>query len=93
MKNLNDLTAVMDKLTPLERQQVEAAKSSYMLHVAMVTSDYVKQKEEYENLELLAGDDPLTRTTLNLLRDQIIELENKVSQLACELESHFNISA
>ena len=94
MKNLSDLTAVLDKLTPLEQQQVEAAKSSYMLHVAMVTSEYIQQKEELENFELLTDpEDAISQQTLALIRKQVTEMEMKVSQLACELENHFNISA
>ena len=94
MKNLNDLTAVLDQLTPLERQQVEAAKSSYMLHVAQVTMEYIQQKEELDNFELLvAPDDAISQQTLSLIRQQVAEMESKMTQLSCELENHFGISA
>jgi hypothetical protein len=94
MKNLTNLTAALENLTPLERQQVEAAKSSYMLHVAMVTAEYIQQKEELENFELLTDpEDAISQQTLVLIRKQVTEMEMKVSQLACELENHFNISA
>jgi hypothetical protein len=94
MKNLNDLAAVLKQLTPLERQQVEAAKSSYMLHVAQVTMEYIQQKEELDNFELLvAPDDAISQQTLSLIRQQVAEMESKVSQLSCELENHFGISA
>ena len=94
MKNLNDLAAVLKQLTPLERQQVEAAKSSYMLHVAQVTMEYIQQKEELDNFELLVPpDDAISQQTLSLIRQQVAEMESKVSQLSCELENHFGISA
>ena len=94
MKNLNDLAAVLDRLTPLERQQVEAAKSSYMLHVAQVTMEYIQQKEELDNFELLvAPDDAISQQTLSLIRQQVAEMESKMTQLSCELENHFGISA
>ena len=94
MKNLNDLSAVLKNLTPLERDQIDRAKSSYMLHVAQVTMEYVKQKEELDNFELLvAPDDAISQQTLSLIRQQVAEMESKVSQLSCELENHFGISA
>ena len=94
MKNLNDLSAVLKNLTPLERDQIDRAKSSYMLHVAQVTMEYVKQKEELDNFELLvAPDDAISQQTLLLIRQQVAEMESKVSQLSCELENHFGISA
>jgi len=91
---LTDLSAALANLTPLERTQIEAAKSSYMLHVAIVTSEYIKQKEELENFELFTDpEDAISQQTLVLIRKQVAEMEMKVSQLACELENHFNISA
>lgn len=94
MKNLNDLTAVLKNLTPLERDQIDRAKSSYMLHVAQVTMEYIQQKQELDNFELLvAPDDAISQQTLLLIRQQVAEMESKVSQLSCELENHFGISA
>jgi hypothetical protein len=94
MKNLNDLSAVLKNLTPLERDQIDRAKSSYMLHVAQVTMEYIQQKEELDNFELLvAPDDTISQQTLLLIRQQVAEMESKVSQLSCELENHFGICA
>ena len=94
MKNLDDLTAVLKNLTPLERDQIDRAKSSYMLHVAQVTMEYIQQKQELDNFELLvAPDDAISQQTLLLIRQQVAEMESKVSQLSCELENHFGISA
>jgi len=94
MKNLNDLTAVLEQLTPLERDQIDRAKSSYMLHVAQVTMEYIQQKEELDNFELLvAPDDAISQQTLSLIRQQVAEMESKMTQLSCELENHFGISA
>jgi hypothetical protein len=94
MKNLNDLSAVLKNLTPLERDQIDRAKSSYMLHVAQVTMEYIQQKEELDNFELLvAPDDAISQQTLLLIRQQVAEMESKMSQLSCELENHFGISA
>jgi hypothetical protein len=94
MKNLNDLSAVLKNLTPLERDQIDRAKSSYMLHVAQVTMEYIQQKEELDNFELLvAPDDTISQQTLLLIRQQVAEIESKVSQLSCELENHFGICA
>tara|TARA_B100000683_G_scaffold205389_1_gene198999 strand:- start:597 stop:881 length:285 start_codon:yes stop_codon:yes gene_type:complete len=94
MKNLNDLTAVLEQLTPLERDQIDRAKSSYMLHVAQVTMEYIQQKEELDNFELLvAPDDAISQQTLLLIRQQVAEMESKMTQLSCELENHFGISA
>ncbi len=94
MKNLNDLSAVLKNLTPLERDQIDRAKSSYMLHVAQVTMEYIQQKQELDNFELLvAPDDAISQQTLLLIRQQVAEMESKVSQLSCELENHFGISA
>ena len=91
---LTDLTAALKNLTPLERDQIDRAKSSYLLHVAQVTMEYVQQKQDLENYELLvAPDDAISRQTLILLRRQVAEMESKVSQLSCELENHFGISA
>jgi hypothetical protein len=84
MKNLNDLSAVLKNLTPLERDQIDRAKSSYMLHVAQVTMEYIQQKEELDNFELLvAPDDTISQQTLLLIRQQVAEMESKVSQLSC----------
>ena len=95
MKNkLIDLAAALKNLTPLERDQIDRAKSSYMLHVAQVTMEYIQQKQDLENYELLvAPDDAISQQTLILLRQQVSEMEGKVSQLSCELENHFGISA
>ena len=94
MKNLDDLTAVLKNLTPLERDQIDRAKSSYMLHVAQVTMEYIQQKQELDNFELLvAPDDAISQQTLSLIRQQVAEMESKLSQLSCELENHFGISA
>ncbi len=94
MKNLNDLSAVLKNLTPLERDQIDRAKSSYMLHVAQITMEYIQQKQELDNFELLvAPDDAISQQTLLLIRQQVAEMESKVSQLSCELENHFGISA
>ena len=94
MKNLDDLTAVLKNLTPLERDQIDRAKSSYMLHVAQVTMEYIQQKQELDNFELLvAPDDAISQQTLLLIRQQVAEMESKLSQLSCELENHFGISA
>ena len=94
MKNLNDLAAVLKNLTPLERDQIDRAKSSYMLHVAQVTMEYIQQKQELDNFEqLVAPDDAISQQTLLLIRQQVAEMESKVSQLSCELENHFGISA
>ena len=91
---LTDLAAVLKNLTPLERDQIDRAKSSYMLHVAQVTMEYIQQKQDLDNYELLvAPDDAISRQTLILLRQQVSEMESKVSQLSCELENHFGISA
>jgi hypothetical protein len=91
---LTDLTAALKSLTPLERDQIDRAKSSYLLHVAQVTMEYVQQKQDLENYELLvAPDDAISQQTLILLRRQVAEMESKVSQLSCELENHFGISA
>ena len=91
---LTDLAAALKNLTPLERDQIDRAKSSYMLHVAQVTMEYIQQKQDLENYELLvAPDDAISQQTLILLRQQVSEMESKVSQLSCELENHFGICA
>ena len=65
-----------------------------MLHVAQVTMEYIQQKQELDNFELLvAPDDAISQQTLLLIRQQVAEMESKVSQLSCELENHFGICA
>ena len=92
--SLQNLSQLLEKMTPLERISVERARGAYLLHIGVLTEEYVKQKDLYDQcLSASDQEDALTQQTLALLKTTLSELENQISQFACEMENHLHISA
>ena len=93
-KNMSKLMEYLDTLTPLEKMEVDRAKSAYMGAVCGETQAYVEAKEAYDEAkEHLDINDPDEREVLTTLLQSMMDAQSNVLVIAKELETHFNIVA